>query len=197
MKIAAAIFLLGIFSFNIFGYRILYNYMAREADHSLELALDNNDYKDAELITIKKPINLPYYTNSRTYQRQDGEVNIEGNIYKYVKYRIYNDSLEMLCIPHVSKMQIENSKDQFFKLVNDIQQADKHSKKSTDQSHIKPGISEFTEITKQDISYPFTFVAALRFHNTSCRLQKSFIGTAERPPDLGWKMLTLNHGALA
>ena len=99
MKQLAAILLLGIFSFNLFGYRLVASFLEKQENIKMELALDENNYEDHQLISIKQPTNLPYYQNSKTFQRIDGEIEIEGVYYKYVKCRIYNDSLEMLCIP--------------------------------------------------------------------------------------------------
>jgi hypothetical protein len=181
MKHIAAILLLGIFSFNIIGYRIVYDYMAQRADINLELALDKEDYSDAELISIKQPIQLPYYTNSKAYQRQDGEVNINGSIYKYVKCRIYNDSLEMLCIPHTSKMQIENSKDRFFKLVNDFQQAGSKNKKAPEQN--KSILSEFEEVYRQKLAAPSAHIISQCFYDNVPGIAWVLIDSAERPPD--------------
>jgi hypothetical protein len=106
MKKLAAIFLLALFAFNMIGYQLLYKYMAGHSDVRLEAKLDNRSYADADLILIKQAHNLPYFTDSKEFQRIDGEVNIDGVLYKYVKYRIYNGFVEMLCIPHHQKMQL-------------------------------------------------------------------------------------------
>lgn len=180
VKQTAAILLIMIFSFNIFGYRILYTYLANKADTRLELALDIEAYDDADLISIKQATNLPYYNNSKTFERLNGEVNINGTIYKYVKCRIYNDSLEMLCIPHIAKMQIQNSKQVFFKLTNDLQQDKKKS--SPEQKQAKSMLSEYEEI--QNIPYNEScIILTTSFFNKNATLPQIFIKTSERPPD--------------
>ncbi len=183
MKQAAAIFLLTIFSFNIFGYRIVYNYLAGKADTRLELALDKEAYDDADLISIKQPTNLPYYSNSKSFERLDGEVNINGTIYKYVKCRVYNDSLEMLCIPHVSKMKIQNAKDEFSKLVNDFQQGGNKKKTDSQQKHGKIIVAEFEELQNENtVNIAALTAAKLFFYNTPI-MPPAFFKPAERPPD--------------
>lgn len=122
MRKTAAILLLGIFLFNWFGYRILTSLLEARASARLEFQLDNNNYNESDLISLKVASNLPYYPNSKSYERLDGEIVIEGVHYKYVKRRLYNDSLEYLCIPNKSKINLRNARDEFFKLVNDIQQ---------------------------------------------------------------------------
>src|SRR6187402_3559047 len=110
MKRLAAILLFGIFAFNLFGYQLIASLLENRENNKIELALDENDYSDDQLISIKQPTNLPYYQNSKDFQRVDGEVEINGIEYKYVKSRIYNDSLELLCIPNTGKMKITAAK---------------------------------------------------------------------------------------
>ncbi len=121
MRKLAAILLLGIFVFNLFGYRLFVSFMVSNANQSLETALDKNNYNEKDLISIKKPTNLPYYNNTKDFTRAYGEVEMNGVLYTYVKSRIYNDSLEMLCIPNRSKQQLLNSKDNFTNIVFDLQ----------------------------------------------------------------------------
>ena len=131
MKKIAAILLLGILTFNWFGFRLLSNYMQYRTDAKLEAALDNEDYNEEDLIELKVPVSLPYQSNWDKFERYNGEIEIEGVHYKYVKRRVYNDSLILMCLPNEQKTQIENAKDNFFKLVNDLQS--NHSKKSSEK----------------------------------------------------------------
>lgn len=99
----------------------------------MEQQLDDADYyAGQQLDTIKVPLtNLPYYTNSETYQRQDGEFEIGGVIYNYVKKRIYNDSLEMVCITNKDATRLRTARNDFLRLCNDVQNASKNKKPVT------------------------------------------------------------------
>ena len=88
MKRTAAILLLLILSFNWVGYRLLSNYLERYADSQMEASLDNNNYNEKDLVEIRIPLQLPYQTNWTDFQRYDGEVEINGIHYKYVKRKI-------------------------------------------------------------------------------------------------------------
>jgi hypothetical protein len=123
LRKVAAILLLLILAFNWFGYRILTNYLQHKADRQLEAKLDVEDYDSSQLIELKVPVSLPYQSNWDDFERYDGEIEVNGIHYKYVKRKVYNDSLILLCLPNEDKMKIENAKDNFFKLVNDLQTA--------------------------------------------------------------------------
>lgn len=108
--------------FNWFGYRLLTSFLEEKVNSQLEAQLDNNNYDETQLISIKIPVTyLPYYNNSKSFERIDGQIEIEGVQYKYVKRRIYNDSLELLCIPNPDVMRLQVAKNEFFKFVNDLQ----------------------------------------------------------------------------
>jgi len=183
MKQTAAIFLLVIFSFNMFGYRVVYNYLANKADTKLELALDEKVYDDADLISIKQATNLPYYSNSNSFKRLDGEINVDGTIYKYVKVRVFKDSLELLCIPHLSKMKIENSKNEFYKLVNELSASGDKKKSGSDQKQIKVTTAEYEELYNGSlVQAPLQIRSTLFFYTTPSTVE--VVGkSAERPPD--------------
>jgi hypothetical protein len=134
VKRIASILLLAILFFNWLGYQFFASYMEDKANARLEAQLDDNNYSESQLISIKVPAeHLAYYNNSKQFERVDGEVEINGIQYKYVKKRLYNDSLEYLCIPNNDVTKLRTAKDEFFKLVNDLQ-LNGQSKKSTPHS---------------------------------------------------------------
>ena len=184
MRQLAAILLLGIFSFNLFGYRLVASFMEKRADAKMEKAIDGDAYNENELLSIKMPVNLPYYTNSPEFSRVDGEVEIAGTVYKYVKSRIYNDSLEMLCLPDAGRMKVQNARDEFSKLASDfVQLSHKKNKSNSNIPSCKNIFSEYEEVqqpgnTKRlNAFYSKTPVRNLYFVNSL------FIQADERPPD--------------
>jgi hypothetical protein len=133
----ATILLLGILLFNWIGYRLYSSYVENETSRQFEAQLDINKYNEQELISVKIPeTHLSEYTNSKSFQRVDGQVEIKGIVYSFVKQRLYNDTLEFLCVPNHSLTNIQKANNDYFKLVNDLQhsgqnkKADSHSNSS-------------------------------------------------------------------
>src|SRR5260370_348016 len=123
MKKIAAILLMGILFFNWYGYKLLSFYLEDRADRQLEARLDEDRYDESQLISIKVPSShLSYYNSTAQFERVDGQIEVGGVEYKYVKRRLFNDSLELLCIPNHAAMKLQTARNQFFQLVNDIQQ---------------------------------------------------------------------------
>ena len=182
MRKLAAILLLGIFVFNLFGYKLFVSFMVNNANQSLEAAIDKNNYNEDQLISIKKAINLPYYNNTKDFTRAYGEVEMNGMTYKYVKSRIYNDSLEMLCIPNTSKQQLLNSKDNFTQVVLDLQK-DTNKKGSGKVPSFVKLFSEYEKNADWNIATTSTTIA---LQNTSYYTANSgslHKATIEQPPD--------------
>jgi hypothetical protein len=138
----AAILLLIILLFNWVGYRLLSDFLQHRATVQLEARLDKNDYTEDQLIEIKIPLHLPYQLNWKEFERFDGEVDANGKHYKYVKRKIFNDSLVLLCLPDEAKQNLEKAEDDYFKVVNDVTPS---SQKKSDNNNLsfKNILSEF------------------------------------------------------
>ena len=135
LKKVAALFFITLFLFNLFGYRLVVQYMQQKASAQLEARLDKNLYNQSQLIELKVPMHLPYQTNWSAYQRFDGEIEVDGITYKYVKRKVADDTLYLMCIPNTKKMNLETAKNDFFKLTNDLTQ-NNNSKKSDNSKNI-------------------------------------------------------------
>ena len=179
--------LMGILFFNWYGYQLVSSFLESRADRQLEARLDNNKYDDSQLILIKvASTHLSYYNSSTQFERVDGKIEVGGIEYKYVKRRLYNDSLELLCIPNQTAMGLKSAKNEFFQLVNDLQSHNGQDKKSdshgasknvsasdydTNQAMTTPGAPGFTLLPKA-LQYEFLIIAS------------SYVLTAEHPPDI-------------
>lgn len=128
-------------AFNWIGYRLLNSAMQNNADLALESKIEKADYDDASLIEIRIPLNAPYLIDgSAEFERYDGELELHGVHYNYVKRKVVNGELVLLCLPNESKTELHNSRVEFFKLVNDLN----HS-----QSKGKSSASSFKSVTTE------------------------------------------------
>jgi hypothetical protein len=128
VKKLGAILFLGILLFNGFGYRLVSNYFDQKATNQLVHLIEENNYDESYLVTIKTPINLPYYANNPQFERVDGEIVIKGIVYQYVQRRIYNDSLELKVLPNQDRLHIKNAREDFYKLAQDLSNNDGDTK---------------------------------------------------------------------
>lgn len=95
--------------------------MEAGAGRGLDARLDQQQYNDDQLILIKVPLSdLAYCTYTSRFERSTGQVDIGGIPYRYVKRRLYNDSLEMYCIPNQAALQVRQRDAGYFQLVTDL-----------------------------------------------------------------------------
>ena len=160
------------------------NWIEHRANTQLEIRLDINDYNETSLIELKVPLDLPYQTDWKDFERYDGEVTVDGQHYKYVKRKVQDGMLIVKCIPNENKHRIESARDQFFQLANDLQKND-GAKKSDAPKHstIKNNITECEElivftsaiITSSDTKQKTSC-------NKNCIVTRSY-GSPEQPPE--------------
>ena len=180
LKRTLSILLLGLFLFNCFGYKLLISYIENKADQQLEEQLDNNNYDESQLISIKVPVTyLPYYNNSKSFERIDGQIEIHGTPYKYVKRRIYNDSLELLCIPNATAMKLQSTRNEIFKFVNDLQPGKKSE--SHPRSFKVPAINDY--ISNDLLQFGDLYsVSSIKSPHYSANIPFTYSFTEEHPP---------------
>ncbi|HEY2728098.1 MAG TPA: hypothetical protein VGI61_13055 [Parafilimonas sp.] len=142
MKKIAAILLLVLLLFNFIGYRFLFDALQQKANKQLVAKIDKSDYDESNLITVKISLSMPYLTNWNDFKRTDGEITLNGKIYHYVKEKVYNGELILMCLPDEQKMNLQTAKNDFFKTQNDLQ--NNTSKNSGENSHVvKFSISDY------------------------------------------------------
>lgn len=184
MKRIAAILLMGILFFNWYGYKLLSFYLENKADRQLEARLDEDRYDESQLISIKVPSShLSYYNSSTQFERVDGQIEVGGVQYKYVKRRLFNDSLELLCIPNHTAMNLQTARNQFFQLVNDIQQHNGQGKKSDHSISKNFSPTDYETVSSLTVSQPHHTIKPPMFGDLVPTLSHSYHLTAEQPPD--------------
>lgn len=168
MRKLAAILLVGILLFNAVGYRALNTYMQHKAAVQMISVLDRQQYDESQLISIKVPAShLSYYNSSPNFERVDGQIEVNGVICQYVKRRLYNDSLELLCIPNHTVTKLRMTGKDHFRLITDAEQNIDY--------YIATHLYELKE-------RPFTLVRQLPSYHV--HIPSTSLFADERPPDV-------------
>jgi hypothetical protein len=187
LKQFAAILIIGILCFNFFGYKVYYHFAMQNADETISKAINTQSFDNSETVTYKfSAKQLPYYTNSKHYEAANGEVEVNGTSMAYVKKRIYQDSIEYVCLPNHQKTQIRNARDEFFKLVNDLNNLtqNKSSKKQTN-TVVKPFSFEATTLSDGKIQTNSAVKTKKEYNSfNSINLSKPYLAYNTPPPDV-------------
>jgi hypothetical protein len=166
-----AILFLAIHLFAIGGYRWAIDEMEAHNNRQVSIRLDHADYDEANLIEIKIPLAVTYPSNWTSLERYDGEIDFNNQHYRYVKRKLVNDSLVFYCIPNQEKRKFNSARDQFFSLVNDINQEDNHSSPVSKASVVKSITAEYPTIFIHfDLNTPQVIHQKLGFHPNATAL---------------------------
>lgn len=129
--------------FNWYGYRIVMGILAAKADHQLEASVDNNDYDESQLLEVRVPLNMPYQNNQTEFERHYGEMEVNGKYYTYVKRKIEDGVLVLLCLPNSSKEKIKAAGNDYFKVANGLDQEKSDKKQGSNNNFAKNFWSEY------------------------------------------------------
>lgn len=171
-----------VFLFNWFGYRLLTDYLQQQSTKQLEAQLDRNDYDASRLIEMRVPLNIPYQVSASGFERVNGEIEIEGIHYNYVKRKIENGQLVLLCLPNTAKTKLESVKDDYYKLVNDLQHPAQNNNSKPGQV-IKNPVTEYWQQWNQWSMH--AFIEGRHVYNgyQAAIPSSPFIKAPVQPPD--------------
>lgn len=106
--------------FYCIGYRVLLSHWEKSATANLQIQIDAGNYDESDLFELKIPAALGYQPNWTEYQSHYGQTEYKGKFYQYVKRKLSNDTLYLLCIPHTTKDRLIEARADFVQLINDF-----------------------------------------------------------------------------
>jgi len=119
MKKIVSILLVALLLFNALGYYGLFMGLTYQNKQSLIQRFDGNTYNEAEAVTIKIPIAIPYAVDSKDYERVDGEFEHQGEFYHMVKQRLSQDTLYIVCVKDNTSKRIHQALEEYVKTFTD------------------------------------------------------------------------------
>ena len=129
--------------FNTVGYRFAFSFLEKKSTIQLDLAIEEGNYNQQNLIEIKIPLNMPYFSD-KDYEAAYGETEIDGTHYQYVKRKVSNNTLYLLCLPNNDKTNLITAKNNIEKN-NSESTTNKPDKKSSFPSVIKSLEQEYVK----------------------------------------------------
>jgi hypothetical protein len=169
--------LIAIHLFNLAGYTLLFDYFIQRSDEQLTHQLDTHQYNDNDLIEVKIALHTPYLSSWSDYERVDGEAEVNGIYYTYVKRKISNDTLYLLCLPNKNKTQLNAARIEYANKVQDVPNA-----KDTGTLKKNPAGNEYQQPVAWFSVNSFTTANRQPFHDPVISESQSFITCPYHPP---------------
>jgi hypothetical protein len=111
--------LLALFLLNVLGYYGVFVGLQVKSGQAMRDRFDSENYSAEHQVTIKVPITIPYATDSRGYERVDGEFEHNGQIYRLVKQKLQSDTLFIVCIKDNQAEKINQALEDYVKTFTD------------------------------------------------------------------------------
>ncbi|HEX5024267.1 MAG TPA: hypothetical protein VFV68_03300 [Agriterribacter sp.] len=117
--------------------------------------IESGNYSEADLVLIKVPTSFSFPVNRSEYVRCDGEIERGGAHFNYVKCKITNDTIYLLCLRNENRKKLNDARDKYAKQLGDIPST---SQKGDDANGKKIGIS--AEYDQQELLFtPYSVIA--------------------------------------
>jgi hypothetical protein len=152
------------------------------SDQQITKQIYDNKINSAKLFEIKVPVNLPYITDWKDYEQIEGQIQLNGTYYNYVRLKMAHDTMSLICIPNTVKTNLAKANIIMAKDMSDVPL----SKKGQDNtSSLKKG--SFENQYSYKISYyhftPFYNTLKADFNPIVLLPSKPYIDSPGKPPD--------------
>ena len=123
---------------------MVFSYLEKKASIELTANIETNTFDESNLIEIKTDLNMPYLSD-KEYETAYGETVINGVHYQYVKRKIENNVMYLLCLPNEDKVALSATKKQI-DLQNTLGKDSNTEQKIPLQKHVKQIQTEYIQI---------------------------------------------------
>jgi hypothetical protein len=97
---------------------------------------------------------------------------------------MYNDSVELLCIPNVTKTGLENARNDFYRLANDLVSNSSSKKSTTNHNHTtKFSVQDYTATQLIDMNPSSRFLSNTAAIAVFHRFKSIYLECLEQPPE--------------
>jgi len=174
-----AILLLNVHLFNLGGYQFVFQYFIHQSEIQIVKEIYENKIDATKLVEIKIPVHLPGIKKWDRYVRDNGQLQLKGVYYNYLRYKMSPDTMSFICIANSVKTRLVSANLIIAKEINDVPV----SKKGHD-SLKKSGTGN--DYSFHVINYQFMAFATLLKVIPSpilCQLNNPYIESPGKPPN--------------
>ncbi|MDQ3394596.1 MAG: hypothetical protein M3512_10870 [Bacteroidota bacterium] len=109
---------------NFGGYHALFLGLQHRTSENLLNKLDANTFDHEEAFLVKVPLTVPYASDSKDFERVNGEFIHEGQVYRLVKQKLSKDTLHVVVLEDKLGTYINKVKTDLVKSLSDLPKKD-------------------------------------------------------------------------
>lgn len=123
---------------------------------------------------------LPYSTNWKDYERYDGAFELDGVHYNYVKRKLQNDTLYVLCLPNTTQTKLYQAQRQYATRMNDLPDQKKNTENTIKKASLTNEYDKGNPLLSCSI---MPYLKEQHFKAFSSSLLKRYKDCIIQPPD--------------
>ena len=158
------------------GYYGLFVGLQYSSSYNLTQRLDSDQYNEAETFTLKVPMAVPYQGDTE-YERVDGEIEHNGEVYRLVKQKLSQDTLYIVCLKDNASKSIKRALNDYVKTFTDKPVDTKHNGKT-----FLTLIKDYLPTSIVVMSLTEGWSNSLPFYRTQDRTHDLHLSTPTPPP---------------
>jgi hypothetical protein len=166
------------------GYMLVFDRFEQSSDIRQEVKIEEQAYQESELVEVKLAVRLPYQVNTNGFEEYAGEIEMNGKHYNYVKRKVQNDTLVLLCLPNDVKTEVSNARETFFSLVNDLNQAPEGKNSPAPVKQIKSVNPDLFYVATTQLVFIPTLENAVIASSKNEGTLSSYIEGSIKPPEI-------------
>jgi hypothetical protein len=126
------------------GYILLQEYLTARSDRFMNELISQNLYNPNTLIELKIKQNVPGIREWDDFKNVSGQVQLKNACYNYVKLKVTQDTLFIMCVPNYEKTRLIKSNIIYAKQISDIptdKKGQEASSKKADNKYDHPSLN--------------------------------------------------------
>ncbi|HMI65785.1 MAG TPA: hypothetical protein VK517_07115 [Cyclobacteriaceae bacterium] len=157
MKKFCTIIMLVLFLLNVLGFYGVFLGLQFKYAQEANDQLDAEQYSNADAVTFRIPLTVPYSTDHQDYERVSGEFEHDGEVYRLVKQKLFRDTLYIVCVKDNESKKINQALVDYVKTFSDKPvNAKQHNGKQV-LSFIKDYVTTGVSVESQSSGWYKTF----------------------------------------
>ncbi|MBS1507106.1 MAG: hypothetical protein JSS79_10710, partial [Bacteroidetes bacterium] len=137
MKKLVTSILIALILLNTVGFYGVFLGLKLKYAHEANENLDRDLISNAEMMTIKVPLAVPYAADQMNYERVSGDFEYQNEVYRLYKQKLSKDTLYIVCFKDVNSKKINQALSDYVKTFADKPQTAKPTTAKEAPSFIK------------------------------------------------------------
>src|SRR5690242_17263639 len=147
--------MLVLFLLNVVGYYGIFEGLKAQSGINWAAQAGENEEALGESITFKIPLTVPYGTDSREFQKIEGQFEFGGEVYQLVKQKLLRDTLYVVGVKDETSSMWGRALADYVMTFGDTSDDDTSQAPASQNGFSKDFISEHVSVTQGDTGWSF------------------------------------------